>query len=139
MKAFLLRKKRVLLPVFSVVAIAVAVVVAVLRSDTSRIIVYNETGERIAGVKVSACGQAAMFRNLEEQDSVRWKLSDTGGAGEIELETAAEPPVRWKGGYIEPHGGYVVTLRLWSDGSVEVHTQISLLQHWFRGSPAVNE
>lgn len=133
------RQKRVLLPLASLLILTGAAFMAVLRSDTSRVIIYNQTGAPIVGLKVAACGQQAVFRNVAEEESFRWKLAPTGAASDIELETAVVPAWRWRGAYIEPRGGYRVTLRLWPDGGVEVHTQISLWQRLFAGAPSINE
>jgi len=132
-------RKRILLPLLLLALLIVAVAAAVARSDVSRIIVFNETGETLSGLRLSACGQATSFRNLPAESSIRWKLEPLGSASEIGVELAAEPPVRWLGGYIEPHGGYVITLRLWPDGQVEAHTQISFWQRAVKGAPNVNE
>lgn len=134
-----LRRKRVLLPLASLLLVTAAGFVAVLRSDASRIVVYNQTGAPLAALKVSACGQWTFFRDVGEEGSFRWKLAPGGSEGDIELETVTEPSWRWRGAYIEPRGGYRVTLRLWPDGEVEVHTQISLWQRLLHGAPGINE
>ena len=96
-----LRRKRVLLPLLSLMMLAGTVLVAVLRSDTSCIIVYNETGASITALKVTACGQSTVCLNLDEENSFRWKLAQSGDLGEIALETATDPPWRWHGAYVE--------------------------------------
>ena len=132
-------RKRILLPLALLVALAAALSWAVVRSDVSRLIVFNETGTPLGGLHVSACGQARSFQQVPVEGSVRWKLAPRGSGTEITLETAAKPPVRWQGGYLEPRGGYVVTLRIWPDGQVEAHTQISFWQRLFKGAPDLNE
>ena len=133
------RRKRILLPLASLLFLAAAAYVAVLRSESSRIIIYNQTGESIAILKVAACDQSTLFRKVEEEGSFRWKLNSAGDPGEIELETVSEIPWKWRGAYIQPSGGYRVTLRLWPDGEVEIDTQISLWQRLFRGLPSISE
>lgn len=133
------RRKRVLLPLALLLALGVALAVAVARSGVSRIIVYNETGQAVTGLHLEACGQSRNFPGLPIEGSVRWKLARVGSASEITLELATEPPVRWQGAYIEPRGGYVIALRIWPDGQVEAHTQISIWQRWFNGAPNLNE
>lgn len=132
-------QKRILLPLASLLLLSVSGYVAVLRSNTSRIVVYNQTGAPIAALRAVACGQTNLFRNLAEEDSFGWKLSPTGDASDIELEMAVEPPWRWRGGFIQPRGGYRVTLRLWPDGEVEAHTQVSFWQRLVHGAPNINE
>ena len=139
MKRSYLRRKRVLLPLLSLVGLLASVVVAILRSETSRIIVYNQTGETIAAIKLDACGQSAVFRNVEDDGSVRWKLEKSEAAGEVELETGPTPEIHWKGASVHARGGYMVTLRVWSDGTVEDHTQITLWYRLVHGMPDVNE
>lgn len=134
-----LRGKRVLLPLVSLLLVLAATATAVFRSDASRIIVYNQTGMVIPALKVEASGQLRVFRNLGDAESFRWTLKPTGEAGEIRLETATEPTWQWRGAPIEPRGGYRVTLRLWPDGQVEAHTQISLWQRFLWGAPDINE
>jgi hypothetical protein len=133
------RRKRVLLPLLSLVILVVAAFVAIILSDASHVIVYNQTGASIAALKVTACGQTRVFLNLDDQDSFRWKLAPTGELGEIALETAADPPWRWQGSYIQPRGGFRVTLRLWPDGEVEAYTQMSLWQRLFHDAPNITD
>lgn len=134
-----LRKKRFLLPVASVLLLSAGLCVAIIRSDISGLIVYNETGHPIQALRLAACGQGATFRNVLQEDSVRLKFGPEGEPGEIEIESIGTPPIKWKGGYIQPRGGYVVMARLWADGTVEVHTQISVWQSWFGHGAVVNE
>jgi hypothetical protein len=131
-------RKRVWLPLILIAGVVVASVIAFLNSDASTIIVYNETGSSIGVLKVSACDQEAVQRSLAEQESFRMKLKEAGAPGEIELETATSPPWQWRGGYVETRGGYRVTIRLWPNGEVELHTQISLWQQLLRGAPSID-
>jgi len=132
-------RKRVWLPLVMIAGVTVASVVAFVNSDTSAIMIYNETGDSISALKVIACGQETVLRGLTEESSFRLELKETGTPSEIALETAADPPWRWQGGYIETRGGYRVTIRLWPNGEVEIHTQTSLWQRLFRGAPNIND
>ena len=132
-------RRRVWLPLLFLIALAVAAVIAFARSDTSTIIVYNETGAALPGVMIRACAQSRTFTALAEEGSLRFRLEPHGAAGEIEIELATEPPTRWHGGYIEPRGGFRVALRVWPDGQFEEHTQISFWQRILKGAPNVNE
>jgi hypothetical protein len=141
---FFFSSKRALLRLAVLLALvalvlAAALLVALHGSDTSRIVICNETGAVIPALKVEACGQSTWHRRLEEDGSFRWQLAPKGGPGEIALETATEPPWRWRGAYIQPRGGYRVTLRLWPDGQVEAQTQISFWQRLFYGALDINE
>lgn len=133
------RRKRVLLPLVSLAAISLTTIYAVIRSDISRIIVFNETGAPLAAIHLTACGQARTFPNVPTEGSIRWKLERHGSASEIGLQVATEPPVQWRGGYIESHGGYYVTLRIWPDGQIEEHRQISFWQRLVKGAPNINQ
>ncbi|MCP5520288.1 MAG: hypothetical protein H7A46_01915 [Verrucomicrobiales bacterium] len=135
----LLRRKRVLFPVLSLLLLGLATAVAVLRSDISSIVVYNETGAPVDTLRISACSQTATFYNLAEEGSIRWKLGAEGVPGPIGLETATEPPWTWRGGYAEPRGGYRVFLRLWPDGVVESHVQLSFWHRLVGNRAAVDE
>ena len=97
------------------------------------------TREPISAIKLAACGQAAVFRNVEEDGSVRWKLAKSEAQGEVELEAGPSPAINWKGANVHARGGYVVTLRVWADGTVEDHTQITLWYRLVHGVPDVNE
>lgn len=123
-------RKRSLLPLLFLLGLAFALVAAIARSDTSRIIVYNETGVPIGALRVTACGQETVLQNLDDDESYRWKLAKTGMPGEIGMETASNPPWRWHGGYIKPHGGYRVIISLMPDGEVELQNQISVWQRF---------
>ncbi len=126
----ILLKKRILLPVLALLVIGASLWLAFVRSDPAQVIVYNLTGAPIPGLRVTACGQTRSFGSLADEDSVSWRLVPSGTASEIELETATEPAWRWQGDYLEPHGGYRATVRLWPDGVVESHVQRSI---WRRG------
>jgi hypothetical protein len=139
MKLHYLRKKLVLLPLASLILLAAGFWVALVRSDISGLIVYNETGQPIEALRLAACGQSATFRKVAEEDSVRLKFGPEGDPGEFEIESIGAPGFKWKGGYIQPRGGYVVMARLWADGTVEVHTQISIWQRLFGNGSVVNE
>jgi hypothetical protein len=125
----------VLLPLALLAALAAAGIVAVLRSDTSTIILYNQTGEALGPLRLQACGQTVTLRHLDDQESFRWSLEPRGSESELTLEAATIPPLQWRGGYVEPRGGYYVILRLWPDGQVEEHTQINAWQRFLKGRP----
>ena len=107
-------------------AIGSAAAVAWFDADTSRIIVYNQTGDRLAAITIAACGQTNTFRNIDDEESVRLKLLPTGGASSITLFVNAEE--RWQGEYIEPGGGYRAIIRLGRQASVTCRNEIS----WWR-------
>ncbi len=121
--------RRFLIPVAIMALTLVAGAIGIYKSNTSSIIVYNQTGRELSVLKVVGCAQTAVFYRLADEDLVRLKLVPEGQPSEIDIEATGQKPIRWKGGYIEPKGGYRVTLRLWPDGTVELHTQISF---WHR-------
>lgn len=115
------RSRRVALPLGASLMLAGAVWAAVARSRAARIVVYNETGNAFSEMTVEACGISRPFRDVNDGDSVRLKLSGPAGAGEIVVATNGV--VMWKGGLIEARSGQRVILRLRRDGEVEsTHT-----------------
>jgi hypothetical protein len=133
------RRKRFLIPGAATAALLAAFAAAFLRSDASKIILYNKTEAPMPHIKIMACGQTCVFPPSPDDASYRWRLDPTGDPGEILIESAADPPWKWQGGFIAPNGGYRVSLRVWPDHEVEVHTQISFWQRLLRNAPRLNE
>jgi hypothetical protein len=127
-------RKRILLPLLSSLLLAASLTVAVIRSGTSTVVVYNNTGAPLPPLRIEACGQARLFPALAEKESVRMRLDTTGSESEVKLELATEPAWRWSGGFVEPRGGYRLTVRLYPDGQVETDTQLSIWRRLFKGS-----
>jgi len=121
-------RKRVVFPVAFIVGILVAAVIAIIRSDASTIVVYNETGAPLPPLLIQACNQTKTFTHLDDQQSVRWRLKPEGLPGAIHLEVAATPLWVWDGDTIHTHGGYRVTIRLQTGNQVEAYTDYS----WWR-------
>jgi len=121
-------RKRLILPLILIVGLTSAVAVALVRSDQSTIVIYNETGDALPPLLVSACNQTRTFTSIEDQDSVRFELRPKGAAGPIHLELASNPAWTWDGESIESHGGYRVSIRLEPGNQVEAFTDIS----WWR-------
>ena len=121
-------RKRVVLPVAFVVGTSVAAVIAMIRSDTSTIVIYNETGLPLPPLIIQACHQSKTFPHLDDEQSVRWRLQPHGLPGPIHLEVATTPLWTWDGDIIQSHGGYRVTIRLETGNQVEAYTDYS----WWR-------
>jgi hypothetical protein len=121
-------RKRLILPVFLIVGLVAAMLVALLRSDESTIVIYNQTGEALPPLLVQACNQSKTFTDLQDQESVRFRLKPRGAPGAIHIEVAANPGWTWDGGSVESHGGYRVSIRILAANQVEVFTDIS----WWR-------
>jgi len=121
-------RKRLLFPLVLLVGSATAALIAFLNSDTSTIVVYNETGNPLPPLLVRACGQTRTFSTLADQESIRVQLHPRGGESAVHLELATSPVWKWEGELICPHGGHRVTIRLLPDGQVEAFDQIS----WWR-------
>ena len=131
-------RKRVWLPIASLVLLGLALLVAVVRSRDSTVVVYNETDAALPALVIRAGGVARVFPGLAEEESVRLRLHEEGPAGPVELELAKEPPWTWRGGYLEPRAGYRLSIRLYPDGVVEFDSQVSLWQRLLHGTrPAV--
>jgi hypothetical protein len=117
----------------------VVIAIAGVRSDQSSLVIYNHTGVEIPVLGITSCGRSVTHRALDSEDSWRWRPVAASAGSEIELELATQPPLFWKGGYLEPRGGQRVTLHLWPGGEVEFHTQVSIWRRWLGGSPDVQE
>jgi hypothetical protein len=121
-------RKRVVFPGAFIIGILVAAVIAMIRSDASTIVVYNETGAPLPPLLIQACNQTKTFTHLDDQQSVRWRLKPEGLPGPIHLEVAATPLWVWDGDTIQPQGGYRVTIRLQTGNQVESYIDYS----WWR-------
>ena len=121
-------RKRILFPLILLVGIGVTGLIAFMNSDASTIVIYNETDNPLPPLLVGACGQMRTFPPLADQESVSFALKPDGAESAIHLELATDPPWKWDGELIRPHGGHRVTIRLLPDGQVEAFDQIS----WWR-------
>jgi hypothetical protein len=122
------KKKRVLLPAALAALLLAALAVAIVRSDTSQIMIYNNSEAALGPLTLRACGQEYVIASIADETSVRFRLPRGGPAGEVELSLPGNPPWQWKGEYVEDHGGYLVFIHFRRDREVEAHTQISLWQ-----------
>jgi len=121
-------RKRILFPLVLVIGLAVTGLIAFVNSDTSTIVVYNETGNPLPPLLIRACDQTKTFASLADQESICFVLKPNGAESVIHLELATDPPWKWEGENIRPHGGRRVSIRLLPDGQVEAFDQIS----WWR-------
>lgn len=121
--------------------LSLAVAAAVWRSDVSTIVVYNEAGAPLPACRMEACGFSVGIPALAEEDSFRWRLPERNpeAGSPIRLELATEPPWEWTGAFVETRGGYRISLRLWPEGQVEPHAQISVWRRFLPGSPRLDE
>ena len=104
---------------------------ALYRSNKTTIVVYNDSSFPLVGVLVKACQQQFTIRRIEPEDSYRIQIAKTGSESDVDLAIPMEPPVSWKGGYIEPRGGYRIELRVLPDMSIKYSTQTSVWQRLF--------
>ena len=121
-------RKRILLPFVLFTGLGVAGTIAFVNSDTSTIVIYNETGAPLPPLLIRACGQTRTFSTLAEQESVCLQLKPDGGLSTIHLELATQPLWQWDGGEIRPRGGERVSIRLWPSRQVEAFREVS----WWR-------
>jgi len=124
-----LRKRFVFFGLFPL-ALLVSVAVAYVDSDTSNVVVYNNTGKTLPPLLVKACGQERSFRGVDDQASVCLRLEGAGGATPVHLELATDPLWKWDGQSITPAGGVTVTVRLWPGGQVDAFRQVSWWRDW---------
>lgn len=121
-------RRRVVLIAVLICGLALAIPTAIIVADRSSVVIYNETGAVLPPVVIRACGQQRVFTGLPEQGSVEWELRAQGTESAVQLELASDPPWRWEGCLIRPHGGFRVTIRLWPQGQVEAYPSRS----WWR-------
>jgi hypothetical protein len=126
-------RKRLLLPIGVLVAFGLILVLTYIRSDTAKIIVYNDSGRDLGRMILSACGQQFEIPALAHDQSYRLRLSNRGTEGEVELRVVETTNWNFKGGYVEPTGGYRVRLRLTNTNVVEYQQQISFFHKTFTG------
>jgi hypothetical protein len=122
------RRKRFLLPLLAALIVAGSLIAALVRSRASTIVIYNETGQPLTQVRIYACGQAASFRDVPNEGSVRMRLAPRGPASAVTLEVADDKEWQWSGIYVEPRGGYRIALRIFPDAQVDAHTHVSWWQ-----------
>jgi hypothetical protein len=125
--------RRVQWPAGALLTLTLAAAFAIARSGASRVVVYNDSGDAIPELTVSACGQSRTFENVSHRGSIRLKLAATGSESEIAISTNGV--VMWRGDYIEPRGGYRAIVRLRSDGQVESFITVSAWQRLLHPRP----
>lgn len=123
-------KKRILLPVVSLVFLGLGLTIALIRSNRSTIVVYNETTELLSRLEVSACGQVYSFSSISHESSVRVTLQKHGNPSPITLRLPGASEWKWQGSYIEPGDGIRLIIRLKANGEVTFHSQKS----WWRSN-----
>ena len=120
-----------LIPLFLLAAFAATVAAALVRSDGSSIVFYNETNAALPPLLIQACNQTKTFPGLEDQESVRFQIKPKGPAGPIHLELSSNPAWSWDGALIKPHGGYRIVIRLEPNNQVEIFSDVSWWQRTF--------
>ncbi len=121
-----------MLPLITCIAFAFALTIAVVRSNNSQVIIYNDTGGPLVGLTVKACGEETAYSLLDDQSSVRLRLSSGGTSTGVELSTPSNG-WHWDGGYIEPRGGYTIFIHVRKGMEVETNTDISFWQQLLFG------
>ena len=120
--------RRVRWPLGLALVLLLATATAILNSDTSRVVVDNDSGATILELSVSAAGRTKVFHNLDDRESVTLPLGGGGAPGEIVIITNGA--ILYRGHYIEPRGGHRATVRLRRDGQVEVLDSVSFWQRF---------
>lgn len=111
-------RRRIRWALGSVLLLAAATLLALGRSSVSHIVLYNNTGQEIAELTVSACECSRTFRALQEGESVRLPLAPGRPDGDIIISTNGV--ACWRGGYTEPGAGERTTVHLLREGGVEI-------------------
>ena len=125
-------RKRVLFALAFPIALGLAVVIAFLNSDGSKVVVYNLTGHTLPPLLVQACGQSRTFTAVEDEASVCLTLKSAGESSPVHLALAKDPPWTWEGESIRPHGGMTVTIRIRPDNQVEAYQDVSWWRQWWK-------
>ena len=86
-------RKRILFPLTLLIGVAATSLIAFVNSDSSTIVIYNETDSPLPPLLVRACGQTRTFSMLEDQESGRFALKPEGAESAIHLELATDPPL----------------------------------------------
>jgi len=120
------RRRRFWWPLAAAVILGTTFWLALARTDTSRIVIYNNTDGTLDDLVVTACGQSRTFRDVESGASVRFKLAPSGVESAISISVNNAAP--WQGDYIEPKGGYRALIHINRNGDVECRTSLSA---WF--------
>jgi hypothetical protein len=127
------KRRRILFPAAALVAFVAALAFAILRSDTSQVIIYNHTGATLGPLTLRACGQEYLLRPIPDETSVHVRLEKEGAVSAVQLSLPATPPWQWEGAYLEPRGGYMVFVHLRPSMEVDSSTQISVWQQMIFG------
>ncbi len=122
------RRRRVWLPLIAISMIVASGVIAWVRAGTTRIMIYNDTGQTLSALRVAACGQQRTFDEIADGESVRFSLDATGAATEARLFTNGVE--FWHGDYVEPRN-YRLSVHLTRTGDIEVSSAISWLRRPF--------
>lgn len=96
------RRRRLWLPLAAVTMLLGATAIAWTRARATRVFVFNETGKSLNLLKLTACGQSRSFDQIEDGESVRFTLKDSGGPSELVLATNGTE--FWRGEFVEPEG-----------------------------------
>ena len=124
------RRQRVLWPATGLLLSLGALLLALIQSNRSQVIVYNETGETIPELIITACGQSKTFREVEDASSPCFNLAPTGAESDVIISTNSASKPLWQGEYIEPKGGYETIVHL-RPGAIEASTTVSWWQKTF--------
>jgi len=126
---------RFIAPALALLLLAVSFGIALVRSDTSQVIVYNHTGTNLGPLTVWACGQQFLFPRVPNETSVHIRLRNNDSGSGVELSTPTGH-WHWTGSYLESHGGYLVFVHLHRGMEVETSTQVSIWQQLLFGRTA---
>ena len=120
-------RKRVLVPAAALLALVTTLWAAWLRSGTTRVVVYNETGTNWPVLLVTAGGKVGRFSQVADEASVRLNLRGATQTTEIVLYIDSTNEPAWKGGVVDPSVGERHILRVQRSGDVELSTISSFI------------
>jgi len=126
-------RKRLMLPIATLVLAIFVFWYSYVTSNDTRLIVYNETGETVRNIELFACGQRFSIPELANEESVRFDLEPRGEPGDATLAVLGTMKWNSAGNFVEPTGGYRVFFKLLPGGVVEVRSYRSWFQTQIMG------
>jgi len=130
-------RKRILLPVAALLLFFFVVWYSAVTSDSSKIMVYNETDSTISGVTIQASGQRFDIPVIEPDESVRFDLAPHGGASNVVF--SVKGTTNWYSAthYLAPREGHRLRFRLLPGGHLDARHYRSWFQQYVMGKPAI--
>ena len=128
-------RKRIMLPTGALLLAMFMGWYTIVGANDSKIMVYNESGETIRNIRMSACGQSFDISELADEESMRFDLEPTGDPGEATIAVLGTTNWNSSGNHMEPTGGFRIFFKLPPGGYLEVRSYRSWFQTAVLGKP----